>query len=165
LVKNAAWAGGITAMRVRSGVFATRLGIRHRQVRSQPARDRNRCGSRFSARDAPSRPSTTDEFLALRTRRGFALATQNFAISQSDAGARVVSTETRVYATDAPAIRGVLAQHLSGQRAHPPHVATRGKIEGRSSMIQFAIFQVGRHALAHAREFIVPRFTFGEGES
>ncbi len=47
------------------------------------------------------RPRTADEFLALRQRRGFALAVMNFAIGRIDNGTSVVSTETRVYATNA----------------------------------------------------------------
>ncbi len=49
------------------------------------------------------RPRTPDEFLALRSRPGFALATMNDLIEPASGGATVVSTETRVYATDAPA--------------------------------------------------------------
>jgi hypothetical protein len=51
------------------------------------------------------RPRTPDEFLALRDRPGFALATMNYLIEPVGGGASVVSTETRVYATDAPARR------------------------------------------------------------
>jgi hypothetical protein len=52
-----------------------------------------------------ARPRTADEFLALRDRAGFALAAMNFAIRPGSAGTSVVSTETRVYATDAAARR------------------------------------------------------------
>ena len=51
------------------------------------------------------RPRTPDEFLALRSRPGFALATMNYLIEPAGVGASVVSTETRVYATDAPSRR------------------------------------------------------------
>lgn len=51
------------------------------------------------------RPPTADELLALRTRGGVALATMNFAITPGDDGTCVVSTETRVYATDPSARR------------------------------------------------------------
>ena len=50
----------------------------------------------------PWRPRTADEFLALRSRPGFALATVNYLIEPAGGGATVISTETRVYATDAP---------------------------------------------------------------
>jgi hypothetical protein len=46
------------------------------------------------------RPRTPDEFLALRSRPGWALATMNYLIEPASAGATFVSTETRVYATD-----------------------------------------------------------------
>jgi len=52
------------------------------------------------------RPRTPDEFLALRSRPGFALATMNYLIEPAGAGSTVVSTETRVYATDARSRRG-----------------------------------------------------------
>jgi hypothetical protein len=51
------------------------------------------------------RPRTAEEFLALRSHAGFALASMNLAVRQSDDGASVVSTETRVYGTDAPTRR------------------------------------------------------------
>lgn len=51
------------------------------------------------------RPSTADEFLRLRGRPGFALATMNFVIAPVNEGVCRVSTETRVYATDASARR------------------------------------------------------------
>ena len=46
------------------------------------------------------RPSTPDEFNELAGRAGYALATKNFAIDPRSDGTCVVSTETRVYATD-----------------------------------------------------------------
>lgn len=51
------------------------------------------------------RPDTPDDFLSLRGRNGYALATMNFVIRGAADGTSVVSTETRVYATDAPARR------------------------------------------------------------
>lgn len=53
----------------------------------------------------PWRPRTPDEFLALRSRPGFGLATVNYLIEPAGVGATVISTETRVYATDAPSRR------------------------------------------------------------
>ncbi len=47
-----------------------------------------------------ARPSTPAEFVALASRQGFALATMNFAIAPRPGGACLLSTETRVYATD-----------------------------------------------------------------
>jgi len=47
------------------------------------------------------RPTTPTEFLALRDHKGYALATMNFAITPGPDGRCVVSTETRVHATDA----------------------------------------------------------------
>jgi hypothetical protein len=51
------------------------------------------------------RPDTPDKFVSLRGREGYALATMNFAITEAGAGAHIVSTETRVYATDAASRR------------------------------------------------------------
>jgi hypothetical protein len=51
------------------------------------------------------RTLTVDEFLALRAKAGFALAAINFVITPQDGGTCLVSTETRVYATDASARR------------------------------------------------------------
>ncbi len=47
-----------------------------------------------------ARPSTPAEFAALASRQGFALAAMNFAIAPRPGGACLLSTETRVYATD-----------------------------------------------------------------
>lgn len=49
---------------------------------------------------ARPRPTTRVEFLALADQKGHALATMNFAIAQQADGGCVVSTETRVFATD-----------------------------------------------------------------
>ena len=46
------------------------------------------------------RQFTREEFIALRSRSGFALAAMNFAIERVADGTCIVSTETRVYATD-----------------------------------------------------------------
>ncbi len=59
---------------------------------------------------AKRRPETPDEFVSLRGRKGYALATMNFLIRGAEDGTCVVSTETRVYATDAPA-RGRFAAY------------------------------------------------------
>ncbi|HEV8347948.1 MAG TPA: hypothetical protein VGQ16_15340 [Vicinamibacterales bacterium] len=48
---------------------------------------------------------TTDEFLALRARGGFALATMNFAIRPTGQGTCDVTTETRVFGTGPDAAR------------------------------------------------------------
>jgi len=48
-----------------------------------------------------ARAPTSDEFRAAQHRDGFALATMNFAVIQRDDGACDVTTETRVFATDA----------------------------------------------------------------
>jgi hypothetical protein len=47
-----------------------------------------------------ARPTTPAEFLALADRRGYALATMNFAVAPRPDGGCDVSTETRVHATD-----------------------------------------------------------------
>lgn len=47
-----------------------------------------------------TRPRSLDEFAALASLRGYALATMNFAISARRDGRCDLSTETRVYATD-----------------------------------------------------------------
>ena len=55
---------------------------------------------------APLRqPPTPEEILAVRTRDGFAVAAMNFTIAPAGDGVCVVSTGTRVYATDASARR------------------------------------------------------------
>lgn len=47
-----------------------------------------------------ARPTTPAELIALRERDGYVLATMNFAVTPRPDGRCVVSTETRVYATD-----------------------------------------------------------------
>ena len=46
------------------------------------------------------RPSTPEEFIDLAGRSGYALATMNFSVDPLSDGTCVISTETRVYATD-----------------------------------------------------------------
>ena len=52
------------------------------------------------------RPRNAEDFLTLRSRAGYALAIMNFTITRGDNGTSIVTTETRVYATDAPTRRG-----------------------------------------------------------
>ncbi len=71
---------------------------------------------------------------------GFAKAVMNFRVEPDGRGGSVLTTETRVFATDATALRGVLAGDLSGERDHPADVAaghpnTGG---GRANLTGFA---------------------------
>jgi hypothetical protein len=54
---------------------------------------------------ARTRPTSADEFCALATRPGHALATMNFVVTPRADGSCQVSTETRVFATDEAARR------------------------------------------------------------
>ena len=52
------------------------------------------------------RPRNPVDFLELRSRPGYALALMNFTVTPGDDGASIVTTETRVYATDPATRRG-----------------------------------------------------------
>ena len=54
----------------------------------------------IAPRGARARPVPADEFAALATKLGYALATMNFVVTPMADGTCDVSTETRVYATD-----------------------------------------------------------------